>query len=162
MIFDHIDNWSHYTNQRNAEQAFHFLTHLQPDCELGEYPLPGKSVFARAMEYHSLTQADAVCEAHRAFVDIQIVLKGTEYIDVFNTGELETKTPYNKETDVELFHRPKRSNVRVYLSPGHFAMLFPHDAHSPQIMTGASAELVKKVVVKVHVDILAGRHPDHD
>jgi YhcH/YjgK/YiaL family protein len=51
------------------------------------------------------------------------------------------------EGDIRFYHGPTDT---VTLCPGKFAVLFPCDAHAPNIAVGAP-ETVRKVVVKVKV-----------
>jgi YhcH/YjgK/YiaL family protein len=67
-----------------------------------------------------------------------------------NVGSLEDMTEEvlpRPEGDIRFYRGPTDT---VTLCPGKFAVLFPGDAHAPNIAVGAP-EKVRKVVVKVKV-----------
>ncbi|MBT3482879.1 MAG: YhcH/YjgK/YiaL family protein [Opitutales bacterium] len=156
MIVDHIENWKRYSFGSTWELAFSFLEGLTSDSEERRYELDGDDVFAIVMSYPTKreTDADAVLEAHRKYVDIQMALVGSERIACYPVHSLKMKTPYNAERDVEFFTYEKAAKIQLGMFPGTFACLLPQDAHMPQLGTGEERVEVKKVVVKIALDRL--------
>lgn len=156
MLVDAFDNWSfYYPNNALWKQAFSFLAALTPDSEPTDMvPILEEKMMARVMCYETRAVADAVLEAHDNYVDIQMSLVNTECIDWFPRSALTIKTPYNSDSDAVFFERPPLQPVRIYNQPGMFTVLFPQDAHAPQLMAGNAPETVKKVVVKVRLSAL--------
>lgn len=156
MIVDHISNWRTYDLGTAWEQAFGFLESLSVDAEEKEYPIDGDAVFARVMSYATKgeTDADAVLEAHRKYVDIQMALVDSERIAVYPTPSLATKTAYDAEKDVEFFQYNESGKLQLSMFPGTFACLLPQDAHMPQLHTDGGSGRVKKVVVKLLLERL--------
>ncbi len=161
MMHDTLRNWKLYARGQAAEKAIDFVTRLNPECAIGEYPIMGGTLFAKVIEPTTMRREETVCEAHRKFIDLQVILKGEEYVDVYHTPDLTVKTPYNPETDVEFFEIPEIVDARVKLKPGNFAVFFPDDAHVPLIMTGSEPTPLKICVIKMDVDLYHGRHPDY-
>ena len=162
MIYDTLSHWTTYGKVEALEKAFQFVTHLKPGCAIGNYPIMGGEVFAKVMSLQTKPFAEAKPEAHRSFVDLQMVLSGEEFIDVYPTHTLTTSTPYDKESDFEFFQTPEEvAPLRLKLSPGKFVIFFPQDAHAPLITTGEGPEDIRKVVVKIDMDVLSGNHPDY-
>ena len=162
MIVDTFENWRFYFSDCQAWQcAFDYLRTLTPDAEPGEMTsVMGETVMARVMCYETRPVENAVLEAHDRYVDIQISLVNTECIDWYPRASLMTKTPYDVNADVVFFDRPDAAPLRVVNRPGMFTVLFPQDAHSPQLMPGTTPGLVKKVVVKVLASALqTGQQP---
>lgn len=157
MIADTLAHWSRYQYGEHLERAFRFLHRLKGDCAPGEYPIVGQSLFSRVLEYETSTTPK--WEAHRTFADLQIVLSGEEWIDV-TSRPLEQSIPYDAAKDVEFFHPPAFTPVRIHLVPGDFAIFFPGEAHAPALSVGPSPVAVKKVVIKIDHDLLFGRHAD--
>lgn len=156
MINDTLDNWREYVSGAAWSRVFEFLAKLDahaPDEDRIE--LDGDRIFARVMSYVTKTREEAVLEAHDRHIDVQVSLSNSEAIECHERGRLEIKTPYDPEKDVVFFRPPDGFAARVVNSPGRFTVLFPQDAHMPQLMTGRFPESVKKVVVKVSVE--AGR-----
>ena len=157
MIVDHIDSWRNYSLGPAWEKAFGFLGALDPSDPEEETKIDGDRVFARVMSYATRdeTSSDAVLEAHRRYVDIQMVMIGSERIAWYPTSSLHAKTAYDQEKDVQFFDYERPADVQVSVFPGTFVCLFPQDAHMPQLTTNRGAGQVKKVVVKIDLDLLA-------
>jgi len=156
MIVDSLQNGGRYPLGDAWEEALAFLAQLSPDAAEQEYALRGEAMFARVMSYPTKqeTDSDAVLEAHRHYADVQMSLVGSERIAVYRTPELRTKTDYDPERDVEFFHYEKPATVQIGNLPGTFTLLLPQDAHMPQLFTGQPGDPVKKVVVKIALDLL--------
>lgn len=156
MIVDTLQNWQQNFSEPIWCQAFEFLQGLTADSVDGDYPLQGEDLFGRVMSYHTRTPDadDAVLEAHREYVDIQTTLSAPEGIDWFPRSSLEVKTPYDAEKDVEFYHRPGPAPAHVNVYPGFFAVLFPEDAHMPQLIVNGQSQLIKKAVVKVRLKLV--------
>lgn len=158
MIVDHISNWKEYALGEAWEKAFGFLESLSVDAEEKEYLIDGDAVFARVMSYATKEETDptAVLEAHRKYVDIQMALVYSERIAVYPTHTLQTKDGYLPERDVEFFKYQGSAKLQLSMYPGTFAVLFPQDAHMPQLFSESPGATVKKVVVKVLAERLKG------
>ena len=120
-----------------------------------ETKIDGDRLFARVMSYATRdeTSSDAVLEAHRRYVDIQMAMIGGERIAWYPTSSLNAKTAYDHEKDVQFFDYERPANVQVSVFPGTFVCLFPQDAHMPQLKTDGRGGDVKKVVVKIDLDL---------
>ncbi len=156
MIVDHINNWKNYTFGPIWEKSFAFLETLDADTKEGEYSIDGDVVFARVMSYTTKdeTDSDAVLEAHRKYVDIQMALVESERIACYPLHTLEPVGPYDVERDVQFFNYGAKADLQLSVYPGTFVCLLPQDAHMPQLKTGSETKIVKKVVVKISHDTL--------
>lgn len=154
MIIDSIKYWNNYPYGNAWQVAFEFLTSLTAKVDEGKYTLQGDQIFARVMHYTTRSPANAVLEAHQKYVDIQTTLVGAEGIEWFPISVLTAKTSYNEIKDVVFFHRPTEGLARVDVFPGTFVVLWPHDAHMPMLGVGEQTEPIKKVVVKIDVNLL--------
>lgn len=151
MIVDQISNWRDYPLGEGWEKAFIFLETLSADAEEKEYPIDGDAIFARVMSYPTKaeTDADAVLESHRRYVDIQMALRESERIAVYPSDSLVEKDSYSEERDVTFYEYKEPSRLQLSMYPGTFACLLPQDAHMPQLFTERKGIEVKKVVVKI-------------
>ena len=83
-------------------------------------------------------------EAHRRYIDIQLVLDGDEQMgwkplaDCYNP-----MSEHSMEKDIGFFHDAPASWVSV--PPDHFCIFFPEDAHAPLVGTGQ----IRKVIFKI-------------
>jgi YhcH/YjgK/YiaL family protein len=89
----------------------------------------------------------------RPLAENVVVDSGEEVNGWFPVAGLEVKTPYDPEKDVEFYHRPGAGPARVNVSPGTFVVLFPWDAHMPQLAVEGVPTTVKKVVVKIRAGL---------
>ena len=154
MIADSIQNSARYPFGPAWNAAFEFLKTLSPDSETGKRLIQDSKLFAGVDTYETKSRADAKLETHRKYVDIQMLLSGREAIEIFPKKGLAVSEPYNPEKDAEFYHVPAETHARITLRPGQFLVFFPEDAHMPCLMAGNSPQPVKKVVIKVAVELL--------
>lgn len=114
----------------------------------GRQTIQGDELFALVNDY--LTQPQEKCrfEAHRRYIDIQLMVRGVERIGVANLTALKDNEPYVGERDVAFFHG---NGDLITLREGTFAIFFPHDAHQPGIALAEPVQC-RKIVVKVLID----------
>ncbi|MBT4838095.1 MAG: YhcH/YjgK/YiaL family protein [Methylococcales bacterium] len=154
MISDQIKNWSLYPLGNAWQQAFTFLQTLPVDAEEKKYAIQGDNIFAIVMSYETRKPENAVLEAHRKYLDIQLLLSGEEDIRCYPTPFLTVNKPYNSSKDVEFYDKNATETTVIKLKPGNFSALLPDDAHMPCLMSAGKVMTVKKVVVKVDVSLL--------
>jgi YhcH/YjgK/YiaL family protein len=150
MILDRLENASLYRSiHRRFGQAFDFLTSTDlAALPPGRATVQGEELFALVNDYS--TQALEKCrfEAHRKYIDIQLMVRGIERIGVADLSTMGHDEPYIAERDVAFFHG---QGDPITLREGTFAIFFPHDAHQPGIAVAEPMQC-RKVVVKVHID----------
>ena len=154
MIADSIQNSSLYPFGPAWKAAFDFLKTLTPETETGKQLIQGDRLYAGIDSYSTKSRNEAKLETHRKYVDIQVLLSGTEVIELFPKKGLTVSEPYNPEKDAEFYQHPAEPQMRVTLKPGQFLVFFPEDAHMPCLTAGSTPQPVKKVVVKMAVDLL--------
>ena len=149
MILDNIKNYKKYEAlNRSFEKAFQFLKREDlGSLATGKYEIHGENVFAMVQEYETKDLDNAKYEAHKKYIDIQYLVKGTENIGYSPIDKLEVSSPYSEESDFMLLTGEPRL---ILLNEGEFFILFPEDAHMPGISVREKSK-VKKVVVKVSV-----------
>lgn len=161
MIFGHIDDRHEGLSGQPWDRAFEFLTSLNGDANEGRYELDGDTVYAAVDSYETRTPESALPEAHRDYIDIQVVLAGHEQIAWWPTPDLQVKTPYEFKKDIAFFDRPEDADATLDMVPGRFAVFFPCDAHMPCLQIGDGPTPVKKVVVKIRRPFGSGHVPHH-
>ena len=78
------------------------------------------------------------------------ILAGSEYLKCCPFQALVPTGDYDASADGRFYADSPASGFAVKLGAGYFAVVFPDDAHIPQLVVGEPGE-VKKVVVKVEV-----------
>jgi len=154
MIIDSIKNHSLYPYGDLWTQAFEFLKTATPELENGKVVLDGNNLFAGIDCYETKARENTKLETHCNYIDIQVLLSGTECIEVFPKANLKVSEPYDATRDAEFYEVPEQAPIRVTLTPGQFMVFFPEDAHMPCLHAGDSSKPVQKVVIKLRADLL--------
>lgn len=116
----------------------------------GKYEIDGQRVYASINSYQTKEYEISRWEAHKKYIDIQCLIKGTEKIFFAPVSKMdEVSIPYNTLKDIMFF---KGTGNYVTMFPGKFMILFPTDSHQPSIISDI-AEFVKKVVIKVEYQL---------
>ena len=153
MITDKLENMSLYKNIPNCVLDFvkTILNTNVQNLKLGRYELNDK-IYANIETYSTKSVSEGKFEAHKKYIDIQLVLSGKEKIFVTDVNDsLNVKVPYSEEKDIIFYSNPINDNMNVVLNGVNFVMLFPHEAHAPQISIDNDTNTVLKVVVKIQV-----------
>ncbi len=107
---------------------------------------------ANIESYAPKRRDDALYEGHAAMADVQIVLEGDEYIDVFPLTGGEEEASRDDARDLVFYAEKPEASARIHLRPGLFALIMPGEAHMPCLAAGSARVL--KMVVKIPVGSL--------
>jgi biofilm protein TabA len=152
MVLDTLPNAARYEtlNSRFAK-AFAYLRTVDGTQELGRHDLDGDHCFALVQTYETKPLEKAKFEAHRKYIDIQFIQSGRETILWAPLDTMkEEMMAYSDEKDAALW-KLTADTTPVHVSAGHFAILWPEDAHAPCIER-ERPEQIFKVVIKVAVE----------
>jgi len=113
-------------------------------AELGRIEIKGDELFINNVNPECVAAEKQVLEVHRSYIDVHIVLEGTERIGwkAFEDLTDETK-PYEEEGDCALYS--DAPTTFVDLLPGQFMIVYPEDPHAPVIGQGKIRKLIAKV-----------------
>lgn len=146
MILDVLENAAfHVERNKGFAEAFKFLQRPDlKDLPAGKYPIDGDRVYAMIAIEPGRGKEGALLEAHRNYIDIQLVLEGVDEMGWRPTPTcVDQQGDYNEEQDALLFADPP--DAWITTRPGSFVVFYPADAHMPSI----SDELLHKIIVKV-------------
>lgn len=153
MIVDSVINITRHIPESCVLKLRDFMVKIEPSMPEGFYPIDGDNIYARVMSYNTSAREECKIEAHNEYVDVQSTLIGSEGIEIFDRKSLDIDVAYDANQDVEFF----KENVSPYLfvdnQPGRFSMIFPNEAHRPQISVNGKNEVVKKFVIKIRKDL---------
>jgi YhcH/YjgK/YiaL family protein len=113
----------------------------------GKHVVDGDDVFALVQRYTSKPLAEGRWEAHRRYIDLQLVVSGAEKIGYCQLGRL-TAEPY--DADKDLLWLAGDAGEWITLPAGSFTLFWPQDAHMPGIQV-SGPHAVTKVVMKIAV-----------
>lgn len=145
MIIDKISNIEKYNEI--SDEVKEFIKNLSKDIDLGKHVI-SETVYANVEEYVPKTHDKCFFEAHKKYADIQILLSGIERIDFVDENKLVIKDEYDEKRDIMFFENTIEEDCRLKLDGSNFALIFPNEAHRPQMRLD-SKKPVKKVVVKI-------------
>ncbi len=146
MILDVLENAHRYLfMNKGFTRAVEFL--LRPELKelpVGKYEIDGERVFAMVSKDMGLKKEDVLLETHEKFIDIQLILSGTDDIG-WKPKSLcnQPSSEYDPNSDLQFF--ADTPNTWLSIVSGEFAIFFPEDAHMPMISSGP----IHKVVVKI-------------
>ena len=100
-------------------------------------------LYVTRFDYETVSEAESFFEAHRRYLDIHIMVKGCEFVDIARPENLRE---FTQKGDFWGYHGEKEQ--RLLLKEGDFLVVFPSDAHRLKIAPDAPGP-VSKVVFKV-------------
>jgi biofilm protein TabA len=149
MIVDLLANSHLYRGlSPRIDRAFAYLHQTDlAALDPGDYEIDGRKIYARALAYTTRLPEQGVWEAHRCYIDLQVMVQGAECICYAPLSRL-TSGAYDEAKD---FWRLSGEGDSVTLPNGSFMLLWPTDGHMPCLAVD-KPEPIKKVVVKIAVD----------
>ena len=153
MIFDRLENLPAYTSL--APEVMPKIVEFLGKCGAGEiaegrHELDGDKLYVNVQSYSTKTFNPDMLEYHKKYIDVQILLAGSEtlYYEPAGTAEV---TPYNAENDCG-FNKVPASALPLKLEVGNFVLLLPEEGHLPGVGDGSA---VVKAVVKISTELMS-------
>lgn len=146
MIIDSYDRISFYAPVlKNLDKGLAAIKAL-PKMEVGRYEFEGG--FFLVQEGSTKPLMEGTFEAHRKFVDVQIILEGSEEVAWDDIKNLKSEIAYNPDKDAERFALNGTPEHVMKITAGMFWVGFPADAHKPICHT-STPQTFKKIVLKL-------------
>lgn len=145
MIIDNLSNFELYISlHKDFKLVYDYIkTHNLADMKCGRYELRGADVFFNLQEYE--TKPVQKLEAHKKYIDIQIVIKGAEYMGYTNLDKTTVIEEYDEEKDV-MFLEGSVDKLRA--DNKNFLIFYPDDAHMPALSID-KPQYTKKAIFKI-------------
>lgn len=146
MIFSTLSQSDRYAALHPLfPRAFEYIRNTDlPALAPGRYPVIGDDLFGIVESVHGRTRAEAGLECHRKYIDIQLVLEGTEEMGWKALADcVDPVNDYSTEKDIRFFRDAPATWIAT--PPGAFCIFFPEDAHAPLVSTGH----IRKVIFKI-------------
>ena len=105
--------------------------------------IEGDCLYVTRFDYETVAEEESFFEAHRRYLDIHVMVRGCERVDISDPAGL---TEFTHQGDFWGYHGEAEQSL--ILKPGNFLVVFPGDAHRLKIKLGEPAP-VSKVVFKV-------------
>jgi len=151
MIYDNLSNMKTYTLSAEIQAVLDYAAAITPETYPSErVVLDGDRIFINAAQYDTHAAADGMVEAHRAYIDVMVMIAGEETIYVKNTDQLTQITnEYDAQNDA-LLAKMDNDMSAVRMTPGCVCILFPQDGHAPACNADSTSH-VKKLIGKVKI-----------
>ncbi len=148
MIFSSLSQSSRYAALHPLfPRAFEYIRNTDLHALApGHHPIFGEDLFVIVEHVPGRMRTEAKLEAHRRYIDIQLVLEGVDEMGWKPLVECNKPvSDYSAERDILFFNDAPASWIAT--PPDTFCMFFPEDAHAPLVSTG----IIRKAVFKIAV-----------
>ena len=148
MIFGNIEDKAVYEFlPENLKQCFdYFSKHDMAALDKGSYPIDGKNFFVNIENYTTVQRADRFWEAHRKYIDVHMMIDGTETIDTAFLSHMKVIS-YDEAHDFAKAEGTADASVKL-TRKGDFLICWPQDVHRTATICDAPCKL-KKAIFKV-------------
>lgn len=149
MILDGIGNAGRYTSLvAGFDEVFAFVgEQMKNPRPVGKYTL-SDNAYVMVKQYETQACDIPRYETHRDWIDVQVMLRGREWMGWREKKPGEFNDEYDAADDIS-FH-PGMTGQDILVEEGQFIVFFPEDAHKPGCFKDAPEEVVK-LVFKVRV-----------
>ncbi len=143
MIKDNIKNIGRYSINEYFEK---FKENFR---DVNSIPIILNPPFkAIPLEYETGSLDLSKFENHKKYIDIHLMVEGSEIIGLNEESNLNKLTEYHQENDFQLFSGVAKEEI--VLHQGEFLLLFPDEIHATGGMLTEEVK-VKKIVYKVPI-----------
>ena len=149
MIFGNIKNLEEYPFlDEQIKACFAYAqAHDLSQYETGSHEMDGQQLFVNIVEYTTTTPENRFWEAHRQYLDLHLMLHGTEQIDLNFIQNMQMKDYVEKDDFVPM---DGEKNSSVVLCDGDFLICYPSDGHRTAVAAGEPGSL-KKAIFKIRI-----------
>ena len=121
--------------------------------ELGRHDIT-EQVYMNVMSFDTAPADSKQAELHHKYIDVQVLISGKENIEYSVTyPTLSLYTEYNEEDDYRLTPEIECKST-LSLHPKMFVVFLPYEPHKPGCNVDNQSVNLKKLVVKVPVDLI--------
>ena len=149
MVFGNISDLKDYSwLEEGVRKAFAYAqTHDLLSYEKGRHDIDGDDLYVNIVEYETTTPENRFWEAHKQYLDLHLMLRGPEQIDVNFIQNMEQKEYVPKDDFLPLFGD---RNSCVVLNAGDFLLAYPADAHRTAVAVDGPV-VIKKAIFKIKI-----------
>lgn len=149
MIFGNIHNLKEVPFlEEKVKECFEYAkNHNLVSYEEGSHEIDGERLFVNIVEYTTTKPEERFWEAHKNYLDVHVMLQGTEQIDLNFIQNMDVKE-FVEEDDFLPMDGDKNSSV--ILRDGDFLICYPSDGHRTAVAV-QEPEKIKKAIFKVRI-----------
>lgn len=149
MVFGNIHNLNEFSFlEKEVLECFSYANENDLlSYEKGSHEIDGENLFVNIVEYETTDADKRFWEAHRKYLDLHLMLKGIEQIDINFIDNMEQKEFVDKDDFLPLDGEP---NSNVILTKGDFLLCYPNDAHRTAVAVD-KPNIIKKAIFKIRI-----------
>lgn len=139
---------SNYFDKESVKAIADFIkNHDLKTIAVGSYPLNGENKVN--VSQYLTKKNDFVCEAHKRYADVQVIISGAELLKLATEQDCEITKPYDGQKDLVLLQGDGKEEVVLKGgSETDCVIFYPEEIHQPGLCVGSPAP-VKKAVFKI-------------
>ncbi len=147
MIFGNIHNLEAYRFlEKGVLECFSYASANDLKAfETGRHNIDGDRLFVNIAGYRTQEPIARFWEAHHVYLDVHVMLQGTEQVDL-NFIQNMKELGYTQEEDFLSLQGGKNSSV--ILQEGDFLICYPQDAHRTGVQVDGP-QAIRKAIFKV-------------
>ena len=121
----------------------------------GSYDVGYNDIKMNVGKYFTKKENEKIWESHKKYLDVQIMINGTEKVAISNIRNMEVKS-FDSEKDLVILEGEKEFDL--VMRTGDVLVFFPNDVHKPELNisetdnSGSIRKIVTKVVFKIEID----------
>lgn len=148
MIFGNIDDVQVYEFlPEKIKQCFvYFQQHDLSEYAQGSHKINGDEFFVNIENYTTVERKERFWEGHRKYIDVHMMIDGTEIIDTNFTANMQVES-YDESRDFVAMQGEYNASVELR-NKGDFIICYPEDAHRTAIICDKANKL-KKAIFKI-------------
>ena len=120
----------------------------------GSYDVGYNNIKMNLGKYFTKSENDKFWESHKKYLDVQIMINGTEKVAINDIRDMEVKS-FDEEKDLTILEGDKAFDI--IMKTGDVLVFFPNDVHKPELNvsenddSGNIRKIVTKVVFKIEI-----------
>ena len=149
MIFGNIHNLKEVPFlEEKVKECFEYAkSHNLVSYEEGSHEIDGERLFVNIVGYTTTKPEERFWEAHKNYLDVHVMLQGTEQIDLNFIQNMDVKEFVEKD---DFLPMDGDKNSSVILRDGDFLICYPSDGHRTAVAV-QEPEKIKKAIFKVRI-----------
>lgn len=121
----------------------------------GSYDVGYNDIKMNVGKYFTKQENEKIWESHKKYLDVQIMINGTEKVAISNIRNMEVKS-FDSEKDLVILEGEKEFDL--VMRTGDVLVFFSNDVHKPELNisetdnSGSIRKIITKVVFKIEID----------
>ena len=121
----------------------------------GSYDVGYNNIKMNLGKYFTKSENEKFWESHKKYLDVQIMINGTEKVAINDIRDMEVKS-FDEEKDLTILEGDKAFDI--IMKTGDVLVFFPNDVHKPELKvsenddSGNIRKIVTKVVFKIEIN----------